>query len=244
MKNRNYIVLFYNYTTMVEITNVDIDSSRKNILQEEFEKPYFPKIKEFLLNEIKQGYTIYPKGKDIFNAFNLTPFDQVKVVILWQDPYHWIWEAHWLSFSVPVGIRIPPSLKNIFKELKSDLNIDPPDNWNLEKRAKQGVLLLNAGLTVRKDTPNSHKDAWRHIFTDAVIKKLSDEKEGLVFILWWAFAQEKEALIDTDKHFIIKSAHPSPFSANRGFFGSRPFSKCNEMLESIWKTPIDRDLNH
>lgn len=223
---------------------VDIEESRKNILNDEFSKPYFPKIKEFLQWEINAWYTIYPKGKDIFNAFNLTPFDQVKVVILWQDPYHWEGEAHGLSFSVPAWIRIPPSLRNIFKELKSDLNIDPPESGNLEKWAKQWVLLLNAGLTVRKDTPNSHKDAWWHIFTDAVIKKLSDEKEGLVFILWWAFAQQKEALIDKDKHFIIKSAHPSPFSADRGFFWSRPFSTCNEMLESIGKEPIDWDLNH
>jgi uracil-DNA glycosylase len=223
---------------------VDIEESRKNILNDEFSKPYFPKIKEFLQWEINAWYTIYPKGKDIFNAFNLTPFDQVKVVILWQDPYHWEGEAHGLSFSVPAWIKIPPSLRNIFKELKSDLNIDPPESGNLEKWAKQWVLLLNAGLTVRKDTPNSHKDAWWHIFTDAVIKKLSDEKEGLVFILWWAFAQQKEALIDKDKHFIIKSAHPSPFSADRGFFWSRPFSTCNEMLESIGKEPIDWDLNH
>ena len=224
--------------------SVDIEASWKAVLNDEFSKPYFPKIKEFLQWEINAGYTIYPKGKDIFNAFNLTPFDQVKVVILWQDPYHGEGEAHGLSFSVPAWIRIPPSVRNIFKELKSDLNIDPPESGNLEKWAKQWVLLLNAGLTVRKDTPNSHKDAWWHIFTDAVIKKLSDEKEGLVFILWWAFAQQKEVLIDTDKHFIIKSAHPSPFSADRGFFWSRPFSTCNEMLKSIWREPIDWDLNH
>ena len=223
--------------------NVTIEESWKKILEDEFSKPYFPKIKEFLLQEINAWYTIYPKGADIFNAFNLTPFDQVKVVILWQDPYHGEWEAHGLSFSVPKWIRIPPSLKNIFKEIKSDLWIDAPDNWNLEKWAKQWVLLLNAGLTVRKDTPNSHKDAWWHIFTDAVIKKLSDEKEWLVFILWWAFAQQKEELIDTAKHLVIKSAHPSPFSANRGFFWSKPFSTCNNYLVKNWKEPIDWDLN-
>ncbi len=223
--------------------NVIIEESRKKILDDEFSKPYFPKIKEFLQNEISLWYTIYPKGKDIFNAFNLTPFDQVKVVILWQDPYHGEWEAHGLSFSVPAGIRIPPSLKNIYKELKSDLWIEPPESWNLEKWAKQWVLLLNAGLTVRKDTPNSHKDAWWHIFTDAVIKKLSDEKKWLVFILWWAFAQQKEELIDTTKHLVIKSAHPSPFSANRGFFWSKPFSTCNNYLIKNWKEPIDWDLN-
>ena len=223
--------------------NVTIEESWKKILEDEFSKPYFPKIKEFLLQEINAWYTIYPKGADIFNAFNLTPFDQVKVVILWQDPYHGEWEAHGLSFSVPAGIRIPPSLKNIYKELKSDLWIEPPESWNLEKWAKQWVLLLNAGLTVRKDTPNSHKDAWWHIFTDAVIKKLSDEKEWLVFILWWAFAQQKEELIDTTKHLVIKSAHPSPFSANRGFFWSKPFSTCNNYLVKNWKEPIDWDLN-
>ncbi len=227
---------------MPEKKAIAIEESRKQVLQEEFEKPYFSQIKEFLQKEIESGYTIYPQGQYIFNAFNLTPFDQVKVVILGQDPYHGTGEAHGLSFSVPEGIRIPPSLRNIFKELKADLNIDPPLSWNLEKRAKQGVLLLNAGLTVRKDSPNSHKDAGRHQFTDAVIQKLSDEKVGLVFILRGAFAQQKANLIDPDKHFILKSAHPSPFSADRGFFGSRPFSQCNEMLTAIGKEPINRDL--
>lgn len=226
----------------MEAKTVCIEDSRKKLLQEEFEKPYFSAIKTFLQQEISNWYTIYPQGKHIFNAFNLTPFDQVKVVILGQDPYHGEGEAHGLSFSVPDGIRIPPSLRNIFKELKSDLDIDPPLSWNLEKRAKQGVLLLNAGLTVRKDSPNSHKDAGRHLFTDAVIKKLSDEKEGLIFILRGAFAQQKESLIDTTKHFVLKSPHPSPFSADRGFFGSKPFSKCNEMLESIGRSPINWDL--
>lgn len=229
---------------MTEINSVAIEDSWKNLLEEEFKKPYFLKIKEFLLQEKASGYTIYPSGKNIFNAFNLTPFDLVKVVILWQDPYHWEWEAHWLSFSVQDGVAIPPSLRNIFKELKSDLNMDAPTSGNLEKWAKQGVLLLNAGLTVRKDCPNSHKDAWWQTFTDAVIKKISDKKEGVVFILRWAFAQKKEILIDSNSHFIIKSAHPSPFSADRWFFGSKPFSKCNEMLQSIWKTPIDWDLTH
>lgn len=227
---------------MKEIKDIAIESSRKQLLAEEFQKPYFAEIKKFLKAEFEAGYTVYPQGKEIFNAFNLTPFDMVKVVILGQDPYHGAGEAHGLSFSVPEGIKIPPSLRNIFKELKADLNLDPPLNGNLEKRAKQGVLLLNAGLTVRKDSPNSHKDAGRHQFTDAVIQKLSDEKVGLVFILRGAFAQQKASLIDPDKHFILKSAHPSPFSADRGFFGSRPFSKCNEMLTAIGKTPIDWDL--
>ena len=229
---------------MTQEKTIIIDSSRKNILKEEFEKPYFFKIKETLKKELSSGHSIYPQGKQIFNAFNLTPFDQVKVVILGQDPYHGTGEAHGLSFSVPEGIRIPPSLRNIFKELKADLDIDPPLNWNLEKRAKQGILLLNASLTVRKNSPNSHKDIGWQIFTDAVIKTLSDKKEGIVFILRGAFAQQKASLIDTDKHFILSSPHPSPFSADRGFFGSKPFSKCNEILDSIWKKQIDRDLSH
>lgn len=229
---------------MTQEKTIIIDSSRKNILKEEFEKPYFFKIKEILKKELSSGHSIYPQGKQIFNAFNLTPFDQVKVVILGQDPYHGTGEAHGLSFSVPEGIRIPPSLRNIFKELKADLDIDPPLNWNLEKRAKQGILLLNASLTVRKNSPNSHKDIGWQIFTDAVIKTLSDKKEGIVFILRGAFAQQKASLIDTDKHFILKSAHPSPFSADRGFFWSRPFSQCNEILECIGKKPINWDLTN
>lgn len=228
---------------MTEEKTIIIENSRKQVLKEEFEKPYFSAIKETLKKEISSGYTIYPQGEQIFNAFNLTPFDEVKVVILGQDPYHWEGEAHGLSFSVPEGIRIPPSLRNIFKELKTDLDINPPLNWNLEKRAKQGVLLLNASLTVRKDSPNSHKDIGWQLFTDAIIKNLSDKKEGIIFILWGAFAQQKASLIDTDKHFILKSAHPSPFSADRGFFWSKPFSKCNEILECIGKKPIKRDLN-
>ncbi len=222
--------------------SVNIHPSWKEQLKAEFSSPYFQQIKDFLLSEYQKGFITFPLGKDIFRAFDLTPFDQVKVVILGQDPYHGVWEAHGLSFSVPEGIRIPPSLRNIFKELKSDLGIDPPASWNLQKRAEQGVFLLNAGLTVRKDSPNSHKDAGRHRFTDAVISVLSREKQGLVFILRWAFAQQKISLIDQSKHLIIKSPHPSPFSADRGFFGSRPFSQCNSYLISRGKTPINRDL--
>lgn len=222
--------------------SVQIHPSRKSRLETEFTKPYFPKIKQFIQAELQAGHTVYPAGKDIFRAFDVTPFDQVKVVILGQDPYHGVGEAHGLSFSVPEGIRIPPSLRNIFKELKADLDIDPPLHGNLQKRADQGVFLLNAGLTVRKDTPNSHKDAGRQTFTDAVIKLLSEEREGLVFILRGAFAQKKRELIDETKHFVITSPHPSPFSADRGFFGSRPFSRTNEMLTALGKTPIDRDL--
>ncbi|MBB1543306.1 MAG: uracil-DNA glycosylase [candidate division SR1 bacterium] len=222
--------------------SVNIHPSWKEQLKAEFSSPYFQQIKDFLLSEYQKGFITFPLGKDIFRAFDLTPFDQVKVVILGQDPYHGVGEAHGLSFSVPEGIRIPPSLRNIFKELKSDLGIDPPASGNLQKRAEQGVFLLNAGLTVRKDSPNSHKDAGRHRFTDAVISVLSREKQGLVFILRGAFAQQKISLIDQSKHLIIKSPHPSPFSADRGFFGSRPFSQCNSYLISRGKTPINRDL--
>lgn len=179
----------------------------------------------------------------IFNAFDKTPFDKVKVVIIWQDPYHGEWEAHGLCFSVQDWVTIPPSLRNIYKEMYSDLWLTPPKSWNLTKWTQQGVFLLNATLTVRKDTPNSHKDIGWQTFTDAVIKTLSDKKEHLVFILWWAFAQQKKSLIDENKHLIISSAHPSPFSADRGFFGSKPFSRTNEYLQQNGIIPIDRELN-
>lgn len=224
------------------MSEVKIHPSRKTQLESEFSAPYFLQIKQFLLAEIEAGHTIFPVWKDIFRAFDLTPFDQVKVVILWQDPYHGVGEAHGLSFSVPDGVKIPPSLRNIFKELKSDLDIDPPSSWNLQKRAEQWVFLLNAWLTVRQDAPNSHKDAWRQTFTDAVIQKLSDRRDWLVFILRGAFAQKKLPLIDPSKHLIIKSPHPSPFSADKGFFGSRPFSQCNNYLIGMGKTPIDRKI--
>ena len=241
---RNQIFYFFSPNSIMNIDQISIDPSWKQVLLSEFQKPYFAGIKDFLLKEFQAWYTVFPAGKDIFRAFNETPFDEVKVVILGQDPYHGVGEAHGLSFSVPEGVKIPPSLRNIYKELKTDLGIEPASSGNLEKRAHQGVFLLNAGLTVRKDTPNSHKDAGWHQFTDAVIKILSDQKEWLVFILRGAFAQKKAELIDTDKHFILSSPHPSPFSADRGFFGSKPFSKCNEILDSIWKKQIDRDLSH
>ena len=220
-----------------------IEPSRKKILRDEFQKPYFTEIKDFLQKEKAEWKTIYPAGNQIFNAFDKTPFDQVKVVIIWQDPYHGEWEAHWLCFSVQDGVTIPPSLRNIYKEMNSDLWLTPPKSWNLTKRTQEWVFLLNATLTVRKDTPNSHKDIGRQIFTDAVIKILSEKKEHLVFILWWAFAQQKRVLIDENKHFVICSAHPSPFSADRGFFESKPFSKTNKYLEENWITPINWDLN-
>lgn len=220
-----------------------IESSRKKELWDEFQKPYFLGIKNFLEREKSEWKIIYPLWSQIFNAFDKTPFNKVKVVIIWQDPYHWEWEAHWLCFSVQDWIKIPPSLRNIYKEMNSDLWLNPPKSGNLTKWAQEWVFLLNATLTVKKDTPNSHKDIGWQIFTDAVIKILSEKKDHLVFILWGAFAQQKRSLIDENKHLIISSSHPSPFSADRGFFGSKPFSKTNKYLEENWIRPINRDLN-
>lgn len=227
---------------MADIHDIQIDASWKTILADEFAKPYFTHIKEFLLQEKQAGHIVYPKWSNIFNAFNLTPFDQVKVVILWQDPYHGEWEAHGLCFSVQDWVRQPPSLKNIFKELQDDLGITPPVSWNLTKRAEQWAFLLNASLTVKKDEPNSHKDIWRHIFTDAVIKAISDKKNWVIFLLRWAFAQKKRELIDTSRHIILECPHPSPFSVHKGFFGCKHFSKVNEILKSRWEKEINRDL--
>lgn len=228
---------------IINIDEIQMDDSWKEILKEDFENPYFSNIKEFLLEEKKQWNIVYPRWADIFNAFNKTPFDKVKVVILWQDPYHGEWEAHGLCFSVQDGIKQPPSLKNIFKEIESDLWLTPPVSWNLSKRADQWVFLLNAILTVRKDTPASHKDIWWQIFTDAVIKKLSEKKEWLVFLLRWAFAQSKELIIDTSRHCVLKSPHPSPFSVHKWFYGCKHFSKTNEYLKNKWDKEIDWKLS-
>ena len=219
---------------------IDLEPSWLLVLQDEFDKEYMVKLKAFLQNEREAGHKIYPKGSDIFNAFQKTPFDQLKVVILGQDPYHGPGQAHGLSFSVQKGINPPPSLKNIFKELVKDIpGFTIPSNGDLSSWAEQGVLLLNATLTVRDSSPASHqKKGWEE-FTDKVIKTISEQKEGIVFILWGAFAQAKAELIDQTKHFIIKSPHPSPFSADRGFFGSKPFSKTNEILLKTGKTPIN-----
>jgi len=219
---------------------VKIDSSWKKYLKSEFDKPYFHQIVTFIKSEMAVGKTIYPKGSLIFNAFNITPFEKVAVVIIGQDPYHGKNQAHGLSFSVPKGMKAPPSLVNIFKELKNDvgLTIDN-NNGDLTSWAKQGVLLLNAALTVRAGEPFSHaKYGWAD-FTDAVIKKISDEKEGVVFILWGKFAQQKQSMIDEGKHFILTSPHPSPFSADKGFFGCKHFSKTNQFLIKSGKDPID-----
>ena len=215
-----------------------IEESWLNALEEEFKKPYFHRLKLFLKKESEEGAIIYPPGKLIFNSFNSTPFYKVKVVIIGQDPYHGEGQAHGLSFSVPKGIPVPPSLRNIYKELLSDLGIEKADHGNLEKWAEQGVLLLNSILTVRANSPASHHKMGWEDFTDAVIKTLNEKCEGLVFILWGNFAQAKGAHIDLSRHLVLKSAHPSPFSAHH-FLGCRHFSKTNQYLVSKGKTEID-----
>lgn len=215
-----------------------IDPSWKQELDQEFNAPYFSKLKEFLIKE-KSEQTIYPPGSQIFAAFNHTPFEEVKVVILGQDPYHGPGQANGLSFSVAKGITQPPSLKNIFKEIQNDLNIPMPKNGDLSPWADQGVLMLNAVLTVRHKQPASHqKQGWEN-FTDAVIQKISEQKEGVIFMLWGNFAKSKQALIDQNKHHILTAAHPSPFSAHNGFFGCRHFSQANEILTKQGMQPID-----
>jgi uracil-DNA glycosylase len=222
----------------MEKINPDIEESWKKILEEEFNKPYFVELKLFLQEE-KKKYRIYPPGPLIFNAFNLAPFDRVKAVIIGQDPYHGPGQAHGLCFSVPAGVAQPPSLVNIFKELQDDLGIPPPSHGNLEKWAGQGVLLLNATLTVRQNQAGSHQNRGWETFTDAVIMKLSEMKEGLVFILWGNFAIAKRSLIDPAKHHFLTAAHPSPFSSHKGFFGCRHFSKVNDILRTAGKEEID-----
>lgn len=228
---------------VIDTHSLQIHDSWKLILADEFIQPYFAHIKEYLLQEKRSWHVFYPKWLDIFNAFNLTSFDKVKVVIIWQDPYHGEWEAHGLCFSVQDGVRQPPSLKNIFKELYDDVWILPPKSWNLTQRAEQWVFLLNASLTVRKDEPNSHKDIWRHIFTDAVITTISDKKEWIIFLLRWAFAQKKKELIDTTRHIVLECPHPSPFSVHKWFFGCKHFSQVNEFLKKRGEKEIDWNLN-
>lgn len=199
------------------------------LLEDEFEKPYYVRLREFLKHEYKTR-TIYPSMYDIFNALHYTPFEKVKVVILGQDPYHGPNQAHGLSFSVQKGVKQPPSLVNIFNELKNDLGYEPPSHGNLVDWTKEGVLLLNTVLTVRAGVANSHRGHGWENFTDQIIKTLNEKEHPIVYMLWGAAAQSKQSLIDTSKHFIIKSPHPSPLSAYRGFFGSKPFSKTNEIL--------------
>ena len=222
--------------------DVKIDESWKEVLKSEFIKPYFLQIVTFLKTERLAGETIFPPGPFMFNAFNTTPFPKVKVVLLGQDPYHGPGQAHGLCFSVQTGINPPPSLNNIFKELNSDIRMPIPNHGNLTKWAEQGVLLLNASLTVRANEPMSHSKIGWATFTDSVIKKISDQKKRVVFILWGKFAQEKQVLIDETKHLVLKAAHPSPFSANNGFFGCRHFSKTNEYLTKNGIDPVDWSL--
>lgn len=221
--------------------NVQIEESWKEALQSEFDKPYFASLVQYLHKEKAEGRQVFPPGKDIFKAFELTPVDKVKVVILGQDPYHGYGQAMGLSFSVPAGVPAPPSLKNIFKEIESDLGVRMSGNPDLRKWAEQGVLLLNAVLTVRAVEPTSHSAIGWQQFTDAVISYISEHCEGVVFLLWGNFARSKKALIDTSRHFVLEAAHPSPL-ARGAFFGCRHFSKTNEILRSEGKTPIDWQL--
>lgn len=221
---------------------VQIEDSWKQVLQPEFDKPYFAQIVQFLKAEKQAGKTIFPPGTHIFNAFNTTQFNNVKVVILGQDPYHNPGQAHGLSFSVPMGVAAPPSLVNMFKELETDLNLPRPNHGNLVKWAEQGVLLLNASLTVEINKPMSHSKIGWHEFTNSVIKTLSDQREGLVFLLWGGFAKSKKDLIDSSKHCILTAAHPSPLSAYNGFYGCKHFSKTNEYLTQKGVSPIDWSL--
>lgn len=222
-----------------------IEPSWKARLEGEFRQPYFSALKAFLKEEKARGETIFPPGPLIFNAFNKAPFDSVKVVILGQDPYHGPGQAHGLCFSVQRGVKPPPSLVNIYKELKADTGAVPggtfaiPDHGNLEAWAGQGVLLLNASLTVRASQPGSHQGKGWETFTSAAVKALNDSREGLVFLLWGRPAQEKGSIIDPERHHVLKAAHPSPFSADRGFFGCRHFSRANELLAKSGRSPID-----
>lgn len=217
--------------------NVKIETSWKEQLNGEFEKPYFRSLAQFVKEEYQQKQ-VYPNGKEIFNAFEKCPFDQVKVVILGQDPYHGPGQAHGLSFSVREGVPFPPSLLNIFKELKNDLGIPVPPHGNLERWAKQGVLLLNATLTVEAHRAGSHQQKGWEAFTDKVIHRLAEEREGLVFMLWGAYAQKKAAFISDEKHLKLHAPHPSPLSAHRGFLGCGHFGKANEYLKSQGKEVI------
>lgn len=222
---------------------IQLDASWLAVLGDEFEKPYMQSLKTFLVDEKAKAKVIFPASQRWLAAFDSTPFDQVKVVILGQDPYHGPGQAHGLSFSVPPDIKIPPSLVNIYKELASDLDIPMPTKGCLEHWAEQGVLLLNATLTVENGQAGSHQNKGWEAFTDRAIQVLNEQREGLVFILWGSYAQKKGAFIDGQRHLIIKSPHPSPLSAYRGFFGSRPFSQANAYLRSNNKKAIDWQIN-
>ncbi|MBP7509668.1 MAG: uracil-DNA glycosylase [Prolixibacteraceae bacterium] len=218
--------------------DVKIEQGWKEILKDEFEKPYFIKLTEFVKSEYKTQQ-VSPPGKEIFNAFNLCPFDKVKVVIIGQDPYHGPGQAHGLCFSVRDGVDFPPSLRNIFKEIASDVQIAIPKSGDLSRWAQQGVLLLNATLTVRAHQVGSHQKKGWEIFTDEAIKVVSEKKDNVVFLLWGAYAQKKGEIIDKSKHLVLESVHPSPLSAMRGFFGNHHFSQTNKFLESKGLSPVN-----
>ena len=220
-----------------------LEESWKTRLAEEFEADYMQSLSQFLREQKLQKKTIYPPGNKIFNAFQLTKFEEVKVVILGQDPYHGIGQAHGLSFSVEQGIKPPPSLKNIFKELEYDLGLKQPEHGNLEKWAHQGVLLLNSILTVERGNPGSHAKKGWEIFTDQVLKTITLHRKSIVFILWGQKAQDKCHFIDANENLVIKSSHPSPYSAHAGFLGSKPFSRANNYLKDRGIDPIDWDLS-
>ena len=225
----------------MEKINPTIEESWRQVLENEFNKSYFSDLKTFLVSE-KQRFRVFPPGPHIFNAFNHTPFYHVKVVLLGQDPYHGFGQAHGLCFSVPEGIPKPPSLINIFKEIEADLGIPAPSHGNLTHWANQGVLLLNATLTVRENQAGSHQGKGWETFTDAAISALSEKRDGLIFILWGNYAISKRDLIDNARHFILTAPHPSPLSASRGFFGCRHFSRTNDLLRQMGKEPIDWKL--
>ncbi|EAI8667656.1 uracil-DNA glycosylase [Campylobacter upsaliensis] len=225
----------------IKLDKIKINADWLEFLEEEFKKPYFLDIKRQYIETLKAGKNIYPPANLTFNAFNLTPLNSLKIVLLGQDPYHKQNQAMGLSFSVPKGVPIPPSLRNIFKELNADLGVKIPQNGDLSAWARQGVLLLNAIFSVEENKPLSHSLWGWQEFSDQIIKKLSFEKEGLIFLLWGKFAQNKKDLIDTKKHFILEAAHPSPL-ARKGFLGCRHFSKCNAILQNLGKEPIKWDL--
>lgn len=228
---------------MTTTENIKLHESWKRLLMPEFQSGYMQDLKAFLQAEARAKKVVYPKGEEIFSALNLTPLENVKVVIIGQDPYHGPGQAHGLCFSVKKGVRIPPSLQNIYKELKNDLGIQPPSHGFLEAWAKQGVLMLNNVLTVQDGLAGSHQGKGWEQFTDRIIQRLNEEKENLVFILWGTPAQKKAAAVNPKKHLILKSVHPSPLSAHRGFFGTRPFSQTNEYLRSKGLPEIDWSIS-
>lgn len=227
---------------VTQAADVRLEDSWKCRLVGEFEKPYMLQLKQFLKAEYARKKVIFPRGAEYFAALDLTPFDRAKVVILGQDPYHGPNQAHGLCFSVKQGIEPPPSLLNIYKELRSDLGIDPPSHGNLEPWARQGVLLLNSVLTVEQGRAGSHAGKGWEIFTDRIVEVLNAERQGLAFVLWGSYAQKKGQIIDRQRHLVIASPHPSPLSASRGFLGSRPFSRINQYLKESGQEPIDWSL--